>query len=65
MKVTLAATALLLSIAAAPVAAQMAGNPAAGYKRDAGLPASAVPAPLRNVGFDQKLNERVPLDVQL
>ena len=64
MKVTLAATALLLSIAATPAAAQMAGNPAAGYKRDAGLPASTVPAPLRDVGFDQKLNERVPLDVQ-
>lgn len=63
MKVTLAATALLLTIAAAPVSAQMAGNPAAGYKRDVGLPASAVPAALREVGFDQKLNERVPLDI--
>ena len=64
MKVTLAAAAVLLTLAAAPVAAQMAGNPAAGYKRDVGLPASAVPAALREVGFDQKLNERVPLDVQ-
>ena len=63
MRVTLA-TALLFAIAVSPIAAQMAGNPAAGYKRDVGLPASAVPAPLREVGFDQKLNERVPLDVQ-
>jgi protein SCO1/2 len=64
MKITLAAAAVLLTVAAAPVAAQMAGNPAAGYKRDVGLPASAVPAPLREVGFDQRLNEHVPLDVQ-
>jgi protein SCO1/2 len=53
-----------LAIAATPVAAQMAGNPAAGYKRDAGLPASTLPAALREVGFDQRLNERVPLDVR-
>ena len=45
------------------VNAQITGAPAAGYKRDAGLPASAVPAPLREIGFDQNLDREVPLDV--
>ena len=45
--------------------AQMTGAPNAGYKRDAGAPASALPPALREVGFDQKLNERIPLDVEL
>ena len=43
--------------------AQMTGAPAAGYKRDAGTPASAVPAALREVGFDQRIDEKLPLDV--
>jgi len=45
------------------VNAQMTGAPAAGYKRDAGLPSSAVPAPLREIGFDQNLDREVPLDI--
>src|SRR5262249_30723818 len=45
-----------LVIGQAPAAAQMAGNPAAGYKREAGTPASALPAPLREIGFDQNLD---------
>jgi protein SCO1 len=57
------AVAASLAIVAAPAAAQMAGNPAAGYKRDAGLPASALPSALKEVGFDQHLNERIPTDV--
>jgi protein SCO1/2 len=48
--------------AASPAAAQMSGAPAAGYKRAPGLPASAVPAPLREIGFDQNLDALVPLD---
>jgi len=51
-------------LASAPaVHAQMTGAPAAGYTRDAGVPASARPPALREVGFDQKLNDRIPLDV--
>jgi protein SCO1/2 len=50
-------------LAAAPAFAQMTGAPAAGYKRDAGTPASSMPQALREVGFDQKLNEQLPLDV--
>src|SRR6267143_207362 len=41
----------------------MTGALAAGYKRDAGLPSSAVPAPLREIGFDQNLDQAVPLDI--
>lgn len=61
--------ALFVSVAClfcvAPTAAQMAGAPAPGYKRDPGLPASALPAPLREIGFDQHLDRDVPLDVPL
>ncbi len=42
--------------------AQMAGAPAAGYKREPGMAASAIPAPLREIGFDQHLGRRLPLD---
>ena len=45
--------------------AQMTGTPAAGYKREAGISASTMPAPLREIGFDQNLNQRVPLDTEL
>jgi protein SCO1/2 len=45
--------------------AQMGGAPAAGYKREAGQPASAVPAPLREIGFDQHLDSPLPLDTLL
>jgi protein SCO1/2 len=47
---------------AAHASAQMTGAPSAGYKRDAALPASVVPRPLREIGFDQNLGEVVPLD---
>jgi protein SCO1/2 len=45
--------------------AQMTGAPTPGYRVDPGLPASVVPAPLREIGFDQNLNHQVPLDVEL
>ena len=32
------------------------------YKPEPGLPSSTLPAPLREIGFDQNLNARVPLD---
>jgi protein SCO1/2 len=40
----------------------MAGTPAPGYKREAGTPASALPAALREIGFDQNLDRQIPLD---
>jgi protein SCO1/2 len=54
-----------LFIAASPAAAQMTGAPAAGYKRDAGVSSSTIPAPLREIGFDQNLDRLVPLETPL
>ena len=42
---------------------QMTGAPAAGYRRERGMAASVVPQAIREVGFDQRLDARVPLDV--
>ena len=44
------------------VDAQMSGAPTAGYKREPGTVSSALPAPLREIGFNQNLDELVPLD---
>jgi len=61
MKAALAA--ILLCAMAASAAAQMAGGPNTGYKREVGMPSSALPAPLREIGFDQNIGQRLPLDV--
>lgn len=45
-----------------PARAQMNGVPAAGYKREPGIASSSVPAPLREIGFDQNIDQRIPLD---
>jgi protein SCO1/2 len=45
-----------------PAAAQMAGSPTVGYKQEPGITSTALPAPLREIGFDQNIGERVPLD---
>ena len=45
-----------------PALAQTSGPAASGYRRDPGITASAVPAPLREIGFDQNLDHLVPLD---
>jgi protein SCO1/2 len=43
---------------------QMSSAPsAAGYKREAGTPSSQVPKALREIGFDQNLDQPVPLDI--
>jgi protein SCO1/2 len=45
------------------VNAQMASAPAStGYKQEPGMVSSALPAPLRGIGFDQNIDQRVPLD---
>ena len=42
---------------------QMTSGPAAaGFKSEAGMVSSAVPAALREIGFDQNLDQPVPLD---
>ena len=46
--------------------AQMASAPAsAGFKREAGMPSSQLPPALREIGFDQHLDEQLPLDTPL
>jgi hypothetical protein len=50
---------------AAPAFAQMTGAPTSGYKREPGMTASTIPAPLREIGFDQNLDQLVPLDTTL
>ena len=52
-----------LLVAAPAASAQMTGAPAAGFTRDPGMVSSAVPLPLREIGFDQKLDKRLPLDI--
>jgi protein SCO1 len=47
---------------AQPVGAQMTGAPTTGYKQEPGMVSSAIPAPLREIGFDQNLDKPVPLD---
>ena len=47
---------------AAVASAQMASGPDIGYKREAGMVSSALPAPLREIGFDQNIGQRLPLD---
>lgn len=50
---------------ATPAAAQMNGAATAGYKREPGMTASAVPAALRSIGFDQNIDKPIPLEVPL
>src|SRR5258708_4977505 len=47
---------------ASSASAQMTGAPTAGYRREPGMTASTVPAPLREIGFDQHIGAFVPLD---
>ena len=49
--------------AASRASAQMTGAPAAGYKAEPGMNSSTIPKPLREIGFDQNIGQRVPLDV--
>src|SRR3954471_5677454 len=51
-----------LLVTASSAAAQMAGSPTAGYKREPGMTSATLPAPLREIGFDQNLGNFVPLD---
>jgi protein SCO1/2 len=61
----LAAAGVAAAMLARPAAAQMTGAPAPGYRQPPGLPASTMPAPLREIGFDQNLNQMIPLDTML
>jgi len=50
-------------LTAAPARAQMTGAPTAGYRQAPGQPSSSMPAALREIGFDQNLDQLIPLDV--
>jgi len=52
----------IVTLAAPSVSAQMTGASSGGYKREAGVSASTMPAPLREIGFDQNIGDRLPLD---
>jgi protein SCO1/2 len=59
----------LVSIVVSPpraANAQLASAPAsAGFKREAGTPSSTLPKALREIGFDQNIDQPVPLDTTL
>ena len=60
-----ASVSLVSLVFSAPQAAraQMAAGPAtAGYKQEPGLVSTALPKALREIGFDQNIDQRVPLD---
>ena len=50
---------------ATPAHAQMNGAPTAGYKLEPGISSAGVPKALREIGFDQHIDARIPLDVPL
>jgi protein SCO1 len=48
---------------ATPILGQMATAPsAAGYKRESGMTSAAMPKALQGIGFDQNIDQRIPLD---
>jgi len=57
------AVSAVCALSASSALAQMTSAPASSYRRDPGTPSSVVPKALREVGFDQHLNERIPLDI--
>jgi protein SCO1 len=58
-----ACVAVVLCVNPAPAAAQFTGSSEGGYKVERGTTSSATPQILREVGFDQNLNQSVPLDL--
>src|SRR5260370_42082488 len=60
--IALALVLAALEAAASSAAAQAGGAPGAGYRPESGVPSSARPPALREIGFDQNLNGQLPLD---
>jgi protein SCO1 len=57
------AVSALIVVTAPQALAQMGATTVTpGYKQESGQPSSALPAPLREIGFDQNLDRQVPLD---
>jgi protein SCO1 len=61
----LALALMVTGVAQALVFAQMGGTSTSGYKREPGMTASTMPAPLREIGFDQHIGQRLPLDAEV
>ena len=59
------AAAVIVVALAMPTSAQMGGTTAAGYKREPGMTSSAIPAPLREIGFDQNIGRPLALDAEV
>ena len=55
---------LFASLLASSAFAQMTGAPMQGYRVTPGATSSSMPAPLREIGFDQNLDQQLPLDAQ-
>ena len=69
MKVLFPTTAALalaaVSLLATPAAAQMmTGTPTPGYLTAPGAPSQTMPLALREIGFDQNIDQQLPLDAQ-
>jgi protein SCO1 len=60
--VLVSVTAVVMLFVAPPAFAQMAGKAIDGYKLEPGTVSSAIPSSLRDIGFDQNLDQLVPLD---
>ena len=63
INLTFASFVSFVAMLPAEAAAQFTGAPAAGYRKAPGMAASAVPEPLREIGFEQNLNQQLPLDL--
>ena len=60
---TLSVVSLVSLVLSTPATAQMAAGPAtAGYKQEPGIVSTALPAALRSIGFDQNIDQPLPLD---
>ncbi|MFN7981218.1 MAG: SCO family protein [Vicinamibacterales bacterium] len=52
------------SLVATPAFAQMTGTPTPGFLTAPGAPSQTMPSALREIGFDQNLDQKLPLDAQ-
>jgi protein SCO1/2 len=52
------------SLIATPATAQMTGVPTGGFVSAPGPTSSTMPQPLREIGFDQNIDQQLPLDAQ-
>ncbi len=62
--VVVSALSIAALLAAAPASAQLGAGPASmGYKQEPNVSSSSLPKALKEIGFDQNLDQQVPLDI--